>query len=47
MEKKFIRTEMLLGNKAMEKLKNSKIAIFGIGGCRIICCRKFSKMWCL
>ena len=32
MEKKFIRTEMLLGNKAMEKLKNSKIAIFGIGG---------------
>ena len=29
---KFSRTEMLLGEDSMEKLKNSKVAIFGIGG---------------
>ena len=29
---KFSRTEMLLGKEAMEKLKKSKVAIFGIGG---------------
>ena len=28
----FSRTELLIGKKAIEKLKNSKIAIFGIGG---------------
>lgn len=28
----FSRTELLLGNEAMEKLKNSRVAIFGIGG---------------
>ena len=28
----FSRTELLLGSEAMEKLKNSKVAIFGIGG---------------
>lgn len=28
----FIRTEMLLGNTAMEKLKNAHVAVFGIGG---------------
>ncbi len=28
----FSRTQLLLGKEAMEKLKNSKIAIFGIGG---------------
>lgn len=28
----FSRTELLLGKDAIEKLKNSKIAIFGIGG---------------
>ena len=28
----FIRTELLLGEKAMNKLKNSRIAVFGIGG---------------
>ena len=32
MENPFIRTELLLGKKAMEKLNNSTIAIFGIGG---------------
>ena len=29
---KFLRTEMLLGKEAVEKLKNSRVAIFGIGG---------------
>jgi tRNA A37 threonylcarbamoyladenosine dehydratase len=29
---KFSRTEMLLGEEAMEKLKKSTVAIFGIGG---------------
>lgn len=28
----FIRTEALLGQKAMEKLKSSRVAVFGIGG---------------
>lgn len=28
----FSRTELLLGNKAMERLKNSRVAVFGIGG---------------
>ena len=29
---KFSRTKMLLGEKAIEKLKNSTVAVFGIGG---------------
>ncbi|HZJ76101.1 MAG TPA: tRNA threonylcarbamoyladenosine dehydratase [Oscillospiraceae bacterium] len=28
----FSRTELLIGSKGLEKLKNSKVAIFGIGG---------------
>lgn len=28
----FSRTELLLGKESMEKLKNSKVAVFGIGG---------------
>lgn len=28
----FSRTELLLGSKGMEKLKNSRVAVFGIGG---------------
>ncbi len=28
----FSRTQLLLGKEAMEKLKNSKVAVFGIGG---------------
>lgn len=32
MEDAFLRTEMLLGKEALDKLKNSKVAIFGIGG---------------
>lgn len=29
---KFSRTELMLGKEAMEKLKSSKVAVFGIGG---------------
>ena len=32
MEERFIRTERLLGSEAMEKLKKSRVAVFGIGG---------------
>ena len=32
MENQFSRTEMLLGKEAMVKLKNARVAIFGIGG---------------
>ena len=32
MENQFSRTELLIGNEAVEKLKNSKVAIFGLGG---------------
>lgn len=29
---RFSRTELLVGNEAIEKLKNSRVAVFGIGG---------------
>ena len=32
MDEKFSRTEMLIGNEGMEKLKNAKVAVFGLGG---------------
>lgn len=32
MEDYFLRTELMLGKNAMDKLKNSKVAIFGLGG---------------
>ena len=32
MDERFIRTERLLGSEAMEKLKHSRVAVFGIGG---------------
>lgn len=28
----FSRTQLLLGKEAMEKLKKSRVAVFGIGG---------------
>ena len=30
MESKFSRTEMLVGNEGMEKLKEAKVAVFGL-----------------
>ena len=32
MSEQFLRTEMLIGKDGIEKLRNSKVAIFGIGG---------------
>ena len=32
MQEQFIRTRMLLGDTAVEKLKNARVAVFGIGG---------------
>lgn len=32
MENQFQRTEILLGEEAMEKLQNSRVAVFGVGG---------------
>lgn len=32
MENQFVRTQMLFGSEAMEKLSHSKVAIFGVGG---------------
>jgi len=32
MSERFLRTEMLLGTAAMEKLRNSSVAVFGLGG---------------
>jgi len=32
MSETFMRTELLLGTEAMERLKNSRVAVFGIGG---------------
>ena len=32
MQEQFSRTELLIGSSAMEKLKNARVAVFGIGG---------------
>ena len=32
MSEKFIRTRRLLGDTAMDKLKNARVAVFGVGG---------------
>ena len=32
MENQFTRTKLLLGADAMEKLRGSRVAIFGVGG---------------
>ena len=32
MNKEFERQELLLGEAAMEKLKNARVALFGVGG---------------
>ncbi len=32
MSDKFIRTELMLGSEAMERLKNARVAVFGLGG---------------
>ena len=38
MQDQFSRTELLLGKEAMEQLKTSRVAVFGIGGvCGYVC----------
>lgn len=32
MQERFKRTEMLLGSESMERLKNARVAVFGVGG---------------
>ena len=32
MDQRFIRTELLLGKEGMDKLKDSCVAVFGVGG---------------
>ena len=32
MQEEFTRTERMLGADAMERLRNSRVAVFGIGG---------------
>lgn len=32
MQERFMRTQMLLGQEAMERLRNAKVAVFGVGG---------------
>ena len=32
MNQRFIRTEMMLGSDAMDKLRGSHVAVFGLGG---------------
>ncbi|WP_296889158.1 tRNA threonylcarbamoyladenosine dehydratase [uncultured Methanobrevibacter sp.] len=43
MEKKFSRTEMLIGNDGMEKLKNATVAVFGLGGVGSFVCEGLAR----
>ena len=43
MEKKFSRTEMLIGNEGMEKLKNATVAVFGLGGVGSFVCEGLAR----
>ncbi|MBR1610559.1 MAG: ThiF family adenylyltransferase, partial [Methanobrevibacter sp.] len=43
MEEKFSRTEMLIGNEGMKKLKEAKVAIFGLGGVGSFVCEGLAR----
>lgn len=43
MEGKFSRTEMLIGNDGMEKLKDAKVAVFGLGGVGSFVCEGLAR----
>ncbi len=43
MDNRFLRTEMLIGTEALEKLKNSKVAIFGVGGVGGYVCESLAR----
>lgn len=40
---KYLRAEMLLGSAAMEKLHNSHVAVFGLGGVGSWCCEALAR----
>lgn len=39
----FSRTELLLGSEAMDKLKNARVAVFGVGGVGAACCEALAR----
>ncbi len=43
MEEQFVRTELIIGTAAAEKLKNSHVAVFGIGGVGGYVCEALSR----
>ena len=43
MDEKFSRTEMLIGNEGMDKLKDAKVAVFGIGGVGSFVCEGLAR----
>ena len=43
MDEKFSRTEMLIETDGMEKLKNAKVAVFGIGGVGSFVCEGLAR----
>ena len=43
MQNQFSRTQLIFGDTAMEKLKNSKVAVFGIGGVGSYVCEALAR----
>ena len=43
MDEKFSRTEMLIGNDGMDKLKDATVAVFGIGGVGSFVCEGLAR----
>ena len=43
MDEKFSRTEMLIGNDGMDKLRNAKVAVFGLGGVGSYVCEGLAR----
>lgn len=43
MQEQFSRTELLIGKENIEKLENSKVAIFGIGGVGSFLCEALAR----
>ena len=41
----FSRTELLIGQAALEKLQNSRVAIFGVGGVGGYVCEALVRSW--
>lgn len=43
MDERFSRTEMLIGNEGMDKLKDAKVAVFGLGGVGSFVCEGLAR----